>query len=431
MATGGLTGIRDNFVYMGWIKQAAWNTDLQATSFWKLADAGKGSKFTPKNTVTDTFEGDTNIFENLSVKEAGALDITIAERVQPITVGCGIQALFGTGSDTVTPAAYSSTLGASASAGATTIQLTADPGNVGAAVPFLLDAGTATAEVVVINLTTRTTPNYTVTIASSGTLKFAHSNGATAVQATTHTLTPQNTTYDPYTIELGVGTSSYGTPARVYRGVDAVGVKWGLQSGPGGKALMATHDWYGSRTKKLSTWAVPTYEGGNVAGSITNSPMTHNQATWTLNSATTGEALTIKNFQIQCARNTAPDDFMTESILAAYFLPGGQFTISGQFQMPLTSWREFDLAMYNSTAAADSSVDNYIIGYMPLSVVWAPDAFNTITITLPNIKFAVPNPTYFAGNGKALSLPVSFKTNKNSSTSPITIAITNSQTTAY
>jgi len=430
VATGGLTSIRDNFAYMGWIKQAAWGTDLQATSFWKLADSGKGSKFTPKNTLTDTFEGDTNIFENLTVKEASMLDISISERVQPVTVGCGIQAIFGSGSDTVTAASYSSTLALSASAGATTVKLTADPGNIGTLV-VLIDAGTASAEVVALDLTTRTTPNYTVTIAASGTLKLAHNNAATIASNTLHTLTPQNGAYDPYTIELGIGSSAYGGVSRVFRGVDCVGVKWGLQSGPGGKALLATHDWYGGRTKKLSTWATPSYEGGNVAGSVAASPMTHNQATWTMNSLTTGEALTIKDFQVNAARNTAADDFLTELIYATYFQPGGQFTISGQFDMPLTSWREFDFAMYGVSSAADSAVDSYIVGYMPLSVVWQPDAFHSLTVTLPNIKFAVPNPTIFAGAGKALSLPVQFKTNKNSSSSPITIVLANSQTTAY
>src|SRR5258705_11399805 len=95
MASGGLLTFRDNAVYIGWAKQAAWGAGLAPTNWWIWKD---GSDVTTNDTVTVEREGDQSGFASLAYKERATGMIRIAEYARPIVVGCAIQSLLGTGS---------------------------------------------------------------------------------------------------------------------------------------------------------------------------------------------------------------------------------------------------------------------------------------------------------------------------------------------
>src|SRR5258708_1853591 len=127
MATGGLLTFRDNAIYVGWAKQAAWGTGLAPTNFWIWRD---GSDANPTARVQVEREGGGTGFGSLTYKEHQTGALKIIEYARPIVVGCALQSLLGTGSDAYT-ATVNTTLGAQATAGATTITSSADLGNTG------------------------------------------------------------------------------------------------------------------------------------------------------------------------------------------------------------------------------------------------------------------------------------------------------------
>ena len=432
MATGGMTVIRDNFVYLGYGSQAAWGTDVAPTSFWKTR---QGTQVQVPQTIQDEQLGDTDIFENFSVKTEQYAELRIAELVQPITVGFGLKALLGTGADTYTAPTFSTTLSTTANAGATALTLVGDPGNTGTKV-LILEGGLASSngEVVTVDCTTRSgTGPWTVTLANGATLKLTHNSASTATTPATHVLTAQGTTYDPCSIEAGIGSSTYGTPARVLRFLDAVGYDWTLDSGPGGAAATAQHGWYAAKQKKIAAWATPAYEAGGVPGSSPmGAPLAHNQATgaWKLASATTGNAASIRSFKPSLKRNTNARALVTEGISPAYFLPGGLLTVDATLEVVFTSWQEYDLAVFGKSAALTADTDSYIIGTEAFEVTYSWDAANTLKFSFPNVRFKAAPPKLF-GKGDVVTQQLAMKALKLGGTTPLTVTLTNSYTQAY
>src|SRR5258707_3095809 len=139
MATGGLLTFRDNAVYIGWAKQAAWGTGLAPTNWWIWRD---GSDVATNKSVTIEREGDQSGCASLPYVDRATGMIKISEYARPIVMGCALQSLLGTGSDAFT-ATVNTTLGAQATAGATTITSIADLGNTGNQ-GVVLEGGVAT-----------------------------------------------------------------------------------------------------------------------------------------------------------------------------------------------------------------------------------------------------------------------------------------------
>src|SRR5260221_3025011 len=201
MATGGLLTFRDNAVYIGWAKQAAWGTGLAPTNWWIWRD---GSDVVTNKNVTIEREGDQSGFASLPYVDRATGMIKISEYARPIVMGCALQSLLGTGSDAFT-ATVNTTLGVQATAGATTITSIADLGNTGNQ-GVVLEGGVASTnlEAILLNKTTRTgTGPWVYTLANAATVQRTHVNGST-VTAGSHRSTPQNA-HHPHFIEGGYG----------------------------------------------------------------------------------------------------------------------------------------------------------------------------------------------------------------------------------
>src|SRR5260221_6267357 len=125
MATGGLLTFRDNAVYIGWAKQAAWGTGLAPTNWWIWRD---GSDVVTNKNVTIEREGDQSGFASLPYVDRATGMIKIIEYARPIVLGCALQSLLGTGSDAFT-AAVNTTLGGQATAGRAAVTWLAALGN--------------------------------------------------------------------------------------------------------------------------------------------------------------------------------------------------------------------------------------------------------------------------------------------------------------
>src|SRR5690349_9349914 len=212
MATNATPALNRRLLYVAWQKQAAWNTavNMASANYWSWR---QGTKETPAHQYTDEKEGDTAAWETLSTKETIYRKFTVVEAVRPITAGCAIAAFCGTGSDTLTAPAKSTTLSALVAAGATGFSVAGDLGNVGTlAASFEGGYSSSTNETQTIDLTTRTGAGpFTYTLAAGAKFAFGHANAGTVTSVATHAIAPTLYAYDPYTAEFGYGNAAVST----------------------------------------------------------------------------------------------------------------------------------------------------------------------------------------------------------------------------
>lgn len=417
------TPFSNNLWYIGWKKQSAQGTPLAPTQFWRWL---QGTKAGPKRAVQVMYEGDASPFQNLPESAGQYYDIHIKEYCRPITMGCALQAINATGSDTYTAPAQSTTLSGSVAAGATTCRLTGDIGNVGTlAVSVGGGYSGSSYEVVTLDLTTRTTPNYTYTLASSGTFKKAHSNLDTVISVATHVFTRQAAAYDFYTIEYGY------KGGKSFRIQDCVCYQLKI-SGQAGQPLILEHDWYGITTSVPASQASDTYEGYNLSG-VTGGPFLYyqNNGTFQVDGSATGQGASLTQFALNMKNSTGAMDLQNELFTTAGFLPGViQYDLG--LQAHFQNYNQYGETYLGSTTVNTSSTDNFLTGIGSFSVTLSTDAINALTLSLPNMAYMAadlsdPDPT----QGKAVVQPITATPIKQSSTPPATITLTNSQASAY
>jgi hypothetical protein len=427
MATGGMTPIRQNLFYIGWGKQSAWGAAVPPTSFWRWLD---GSEANPEAKFATEREGDTSPYMSLIYKSGQYWTVKVVEYLRPITAGCAFQALLGSGSDTYTAPAKSSTLAAAVVAGATTFQSTGDLGNSSTlAINFTPGVASATYEVQTVNLASRTgTGPYTYTLAAGATFKNAHNSGDTITSASTHVFARTSYSYDPYSIEFAFGDGTH-APYQAIRLRDTVCVDLKLTS-VAGKPVRLEHTWYGAASILQSALATVVLEGTTVVGAA-GGPLTHFMAgsSWQVDNAGTGNAGSIKQFDLTLKNTSAPDEFQSEGISPAYFAPAN-FDITGQLQVIFQNYQQYYETYYGAASPAANAVDSYLVGYGQAAVTWTGDGVNSLQASLPSLAYTAAKLTPKL-DAKPLMQSIAFSGIKSGATAPLSLVLSNSQAAVY
>lgn len=428
MATGGLTPIRGNDVYIGWTKQAAWGTPLAPTFFWRWLD---GSEWNPDRKMTSEREGDTSPFISISWATAQMGLVKIVEYARPITAGCALQAFLGSGSDTYTAPTKSTTLAAAVTLPATTFQSTADLGSVGT-MAVAIEGGYAstTGEVVNVNLVSRTgTGPYTYTLNGGASFARAHSNSGTIVSQASHAFTRQIQTYDPYTLEWAYGHAG-GTPAQAWRLQDAVCTELKI-SGQANRPIKFEHTWYGALSKLQAALSSPVYEGAGVFGTPSG-PFRYDQAgtSWLIDGAGTGNAATIGKFDLTMKNSTDVNEFVTEALTPAYFIPSN-FDVSANLDVVFQSFAQYNEAFFGSASPATGASDSTIVGIGSFQATFTADAINSLLLNLLNGAYQGPKLTPKL-DAKAIHQPIQLVGQRGAGiTNPFAATLTNAQASQY
>lgn len=420
------TPFQNNYWYIGWKKQSAQGTPAVPDKFWRWLD---GTSAGPKRKANAEWEGDASPFENLVTSASQYYEIKVKEYARPITMGCALQAVNATGSDTYTGPTYSSTLAADVLAGATTVKLTADAGNTGTLAINIGGGYPGTSyEVLTIDCTTRTTPNYTYTIAASGTAKKAHTNGATVTSTSQHVFTRQAAAYDFYTIEYGF--TMPGSSPKSFRIQDCVCYQLKI-SGQKGSKITLEHDWYGIQSATPASQASPTYEGYGQAG-VTGGPFMYyqNNGTIQIDGANTGNAATVTDFALTIKNSTAAEALQSELFLPSGFLPG-TVTYDLGANLHFQNYSQFGETYLGSTTVNTSSTDSYLTGMGSFSATFNTDAVNAIALSMPNAAYLAADIAPPKLDGQPVVQPITFKPTKQSGTVPATLTLTNSQNSQY
>src|SRR5690348_11004409 len=441
MATNATPALNRRLLYVAWQKQAAWNTavNMASANYWRWR---QGTKETPAHQYTDEKEGDTAAWETLSTKETIYRKFTVVEAVRPITAGCAIAAFCGTGSDTLTAPAKSTTLSAPVAVGATQIVTVGDLTNVGS-LGVSLEGGysSSTNETVTLDLTTRTgTGPWTYTLAGGAKCAFAHSAAGTVTSVIQHAIAPTLYAFDPYTVEFGYGNAAVTTlgPTRALRLRDAVCYGLKLSGTRGGKYLMLQSDWWAavSAVQASGSFLTPAYEGGTTSqntGGNASSPFAFAQAlgNWQLDGATTGHAAAIEQFSISLQRGGAKtEDFINESLTPNFFM-AGDISVSGSLLVQFQTFQQLDEAIYGVASAGTNAADAIAFLTGQFSTSFALDAINSFGFSIPRARWAAPA-LHMNPQAGPVKLPLSFKALWPSwSTAPISFTLKNSYNTAY
>jgi hypothetical protein len=429
MATGGLTPIRGNDAYIAGAKQAAWGTAVAPTWWFKWLD-GFAPEVTP--TFEEEMEGDTSPFKSIVTKNEQLGMVKIVEYARPQVSGYSLQGVMGSGSDTYTAPATSTTLSAAIVAGATAFSVPASIGTVGTvALNFTPGYAVAAYEVATADLTTKTgTGPYTYSLAAGAKFKNAHAMGDAVTSASTHAFSRQPYTFDPYTLEYAFGHNG-GSPAQAWRLQDAVATELKISS-TFGKKVKLEHTWYGTQTKAIAApSSSATYEGTGVIGQA-GSPFVHYQASgsWQIDGVGTGNALTVNQFDATLKNSTDTKEFITEALTPAYFQPGN-FEATGTAQVVFQNFNQYNEILFGNQAIVAGNGDSYVVGFGSLLLTYAADAINQLTISLPNVYWKAPKLTPKL-DGKSLVQQLQWVAIKNlANPNPCLITLSNSNAAVY
>ena len=439
--TGGLLTNRENLLYFGWTKQAVWGTPLAPTFFWRWLD---GSDANPDMKATEEREGDTSPHISLVYKNSQIWGIKIVEYVRPITIGCALEALLGSGSDTFTAPTQSTTLSSPIVAGANSFSVAAAIGTTGTGYfNFTPVFAGATYEVQNVNLASKSGAGpFTYSLVAGYSFSYAHNSSDVVSNGSSHVFTRQTGTYDAYTIESAFGSSTFGFTPEAFRIQDCVCTALELASDAANKAIKATHTWYGAPATIKSALSAISQEGGSTVGAA-GGPLTHAMASsaWTVDGATTNNAATIRSFALQMKNSTSPEELLTEGIYAPYYMPG-DFDITGNFTCAFQSFNQFNETYYGTASPAANALDAPLVGYGSFATTWSavnlPNASTLVQDGLNSLAVNMPHIAYKAGkltgklDGKPLMQQVQFRAVKSVALpTPITLTLINSQSSAY
>jgi hypothetical protein len=377
-------------------------------------------------------EGDTNPFMGLAWKKSQYWQIKVVEYARPQTMGYALQALMGSGSDNYTAPTLSTTLSAGISAGASSFSVNATLGTVGTAYfNFTPGYSSASYEVANVNLASRSGAGpYTYSLVGSGTFAKAHSSSDTVNNVSTHAFTRQLLTYDPYTIEIGWGSSS-GGPIIVARIQDCVCYSLKLTS-EAGLPLKIEHDWYGSLSTLQSSLSSTSFEDMAQAANV---PFLHYQAAgvWSLDGSNSGStnAATIKKLELTIKNSTGDKDFLTEQYYPVYFIPSN-IEVDGNIQVVFQHKAQYYNTYYGTTAPTlGTTTDSYLVGYGALTNTWTVDGINTLALTLPNLAYTAAKLTPKL-DGKPVEQQLVVKAIRSiAQPTPVTVTLSNSANAQY
>lgn len=411
--------IRADNAYIGAAKQTGQGVAHAPTNFFRWLD---GSKLEYDMSAAEIWEGDGSRRLSQLTKSKQAVKITVVLNPRPIELGFLEAAAMGASSDTITAAtANTTTSGATNNAGSSTLVLTANTGLTSSGTAFVIvDPGVALKEEVVAITTPGTgTGPYTYTIANSGTLKFTHSAGAIVQTSTLHTETDQSDgSY--YSIEVGLG-SLYSALGITIRVTDCK-VESLKRSSKAGGYLEYEAIFTGIASVVQVTPATVAFENHNAF------LFTQSNGGWTLNGATTGDALGVESFSITHKNNL--DGVQTESLTYAAII-FGNLGIDVACEVVYQNGNLIALTYFGATSG---TTDAQAIGAGNLTLVFTQaDNFHTVTFTVTTLHYSkttMPEPKK-DGKSYKVGLAAASVSNQGVNTFLLQVAVTNAQTTAY
>ena len=227
------------FWYAGWGTQSVFGTAVAPQIFPRMASASKGQE------TIKTEEGYDGLNRELSwiAKVAQMHELAFASQFYPGPTTAALMNMFGI-TDLVsgTLTTGSSTLGASAVIGATSVTMTASTGYSNGQTLLFGTAGSAGSELVTLGTISGTT--FPIIAPSTG-LRYAHASGSSVLGVTdpyTHTGTSTNAIPNPFSFEHSIGQQpSPASPLDVVRTPDGIftGIKL---DATGGKVATAAFD---------------------------------------------------------------------------------------------------------------------------------------------------------------------------------------------
>lgn len=407
--------IRNDNAYFGLAKQVSQGTAVAPSTFIRWLD---GSKIDWALSASDVWEGDGTPHLSQVIKNKQEVKINMVLNPRPIELGFLENASMGIGADSVTAATVATTLSALTVAGATSITVPSNTGLTGSGtIALILEPGTATEEVAIFTTPATGTGPYTLTVANSGTLKFGHANAGVVRAFTIHTLTDQ--VDGPYfTIEVGIGTLNSGTGLTMrVRDCKVDSIK---RSSKAGQLLTYDVQWSGIAVTTQGSPATVTLEN--------HTPFFYTTGVWTINGATTGDALAVEQFDIQQKNNTNGPQTEQLTLAALIF---GKKQVDVAFDFVMQNAQLILLSMTNSTAG---TTDAQPIGSGSMNLVFTQaDTFHSVAynmLTLNYTKVPVPEPK---ADGKYYSVAAAASSTSNMGANAYVLQTTvqNAQTTSY
>lgn len=269
-------------------------------------------------------------------------------------------------------ATVNTSVAATSTVGATTIQLANNAGLTGSGTSaVVLSPGTANEEIASLVTPGTGAGPYTYTVANSGTLKNVHTLGDAATSPVIHTLTDQ-TDGNYCTIEVGLGSlyGAAGTTLRV-RSCKCDTIK---RSGKSGGIWTYEMEFTGIASSVQITPATLTFEPHPV--------FLYTQGVWTVDGSTAGDALNIE--QCDIAQKNGLDMTQTEALTLAA-LNFGNIAVDVGFDLVYINGNRIYQTYFGGTSG---TTDAQAIGLGAFSVTFSqPDGFQSVTYTVPTTAY--------------------------------------------
>lgn len=375
--------------------------------------------FSVETKTEEVWEGDGSRHLSQVIKNGQEVKIKLISYLRPVELGFFEQAGNGIGSDGLITPSVSTTLAAATLLGATSITIHANTGLTGSGtIALILDPGLITEEIALFTIpATGGSDPYTITVANSGTLKFAHSNSAVVKTAASHVLTDQ---YDgPYlTTECCLGglNAQGGETIRVR---DCKVDTWKI-TGEKGKLLIYEIDFIGIAcvVQSVSTVTLENHQ-----------PFMFYSAVFLLNGSSSGDALGIYKFTIE-RKNNLDDQIQTTSVNPAAIIFAKHDTkVTADIIMQTMAL--YNLMYFGSTSG---TADSSSIGAGAIQVTFSPpDSFHLLQYIVTTMHYTTVKPPTMKTDGKhyELSIEASGVSNQGANASIVTTSVHNAQYTAY
>jgi len=382
-----ILAIREDNAYIGIGKQSQGGTSVAPSYFPRWLD---GSNIQLDIKAEDVWEGDGSRHLSLIIKNRQEVKGKLVVAPRPNELGLLEAMAQGSGSDTYTAPTTNTTLAAAATAGATTISLTANTGLTSSGTATLvIDSGLATEEIVTITTPPSGTGPYTATLANGATLQQAHSSGAT-VQSTAQHVIIDESDGAFYTFEVSLG----GTSGIILRVRDCK-VEQIKRSAKAGGLLTYEVDWQGIATVAQTSASTVTLEP--------HPPFLYTEGVWTLDGSTTGDAVAIESFDIT-QKNNLDTTIQTEQLTLATLI-FGMLTLDVGLNLIMQNGSRIASTYFGSpTGTTDAQA--VATGSVQLVFTQA-NQFYTVTYNIPTMTYTKAEPPAPKKDGKAFRIAVS------------------------
>lgn len=412
--------ISANNSYFAFGKQTVQGTAVAPTYFPRFED-GSGIDINTKS--EEIWEGDTSPFLSMVIKNGQMVKLKFLSYLRPVELGFFLQAMDGIGSDnwnSGTSPTASTTLHGATLVGATSIATHANTGLTGSGtIALVLDPGLSTEEEAVFTIpATGSADPYTLTVANSGTLKYAHADAATVKSAAIHVFTRQ---YDgPYiTSEVCLGQlhSQAGETLRV-RDCKVNSVK---VTGEKGKLWMHEFEIDGIATVVQGSPSTVTLEN--------RQPFIFYNSVFTLDGSTSGDALGIDKVAIE-RKNNLDDGIQTTAVTPAAIIFGKSET-KITLNLIMQNLNQFNKMYFGSTAGTTDS--NVIAVGSFLVVLTQADSFHILQYNVTTVAYTLVKAPTPKTDGKHYEMSVESvgTSNMGLNASVLTTTLNNAQYAAY